>query len=65
MSVCVCVVTDCATGVGSTMEQRAGHPDDLRLHLSDARKDVWVQRVAPSKISINLNNKGTEEQSRM
>lgn len=50
--------THCATGVGSAMEKCARHPDDLGLHLPHAREDVWVKRVAPCKISINLGTVG-------
>lgn len=36
------------------MKECAGHPYDLCLHLSHTRENVWVERVAPRKISIHL-----------
>lgn len=51
------IITCRATGVRSTMEKCAGHSHNLCLHLSHTRKDVWVKRVAPCKISIYLCGK--------
>ena len=55
------MITYCATGVGSTMEKCASHSDNLCLHLSYTRKDVWVKWVAPCKVSVYLQtNKQTK-----
>lgn len=47
-----------ATGVVSAVKKCARHPHNLSLHLPHAREDVWVKRVAPCKISINLGTVG-------
>lgn len=54
------LITYCATGVRSTMEKCASHSNNLCLHLSYARKYVWVQWVAPCKVSINLGTKANK-----
>lgn len=60
-SVSIIRTTYCATGVRSTVEERARHPDNLCLHLSHAGKDVWVERVAPCKVSIYLGSEEGEQ----
>lgn len=56
-TICELMITYYATGVWSTVEKCASHSDNLCLHLSYARKDVWVEWVAPCKISIYLGTK--------
>lgn len=51
------IITYCATGVRSTVEKCTSHSNNLCLHLSYTRKDIWVKWVAPCKISIYLGSK--------
>lgn len=51
------MITHCATRVRSTVKECARHSDNLCLHLSYTREDVWVKWVAPCKISIYLATK--------
>lgn len=57
MCVPTSMITYCAARVRSTMEECARHSDNLCLHLSYTREDVWVKWVAPCKISIYLATK--------
>lgn len=60
------MVTYCATGVRPTMEECASHSDNLCFHLPYARKNVWVEWIAPCKIPIYLKitpNKQTNDKS--
>lgn len=38
------------------MKERARHPHHLGLHLPHAGEDVRVKRVAPRKVTVNLES---------
>jgi len=47
-----------AAGLWPSVEQGAGHPHHLRLHLAHPGEDVRVERVAPRKVPVNLGGWG-------